>query len=135
VTGVVPLTLPIPGLQNVNASNLQGFPSNQTAKDHIQSARAKKITIKVTSPTTQDLFFLSSLAFSISATGLPDKQFAHLAPFPHAPSADLTLDDVDLAPYLKADSFSISTTASGTPPPQDTVVEADLVLGIEASVF
>jgi hypothetical protein len=135
LSGVVTLQLPLPGLQNVNTSNVQGFPSSRTAKDHIQSARAKKITLTVTSPAGRDLSFLSSAALSISATGQPSKQFAHLSPFPAATSADLQLDDVELAPYLKADSFSITTDVTGTPQRQDVSLRADLDLGVTASIF
>jgi hypothetical protein len=129
------LTLPIPGLQNVDTSNVQGFPSSRTAKDHIQSARAKKITLTVTSPAGRDLSFLSSVALSISATGQPAKQFAHLSPFPAAQSADLQLDDVELAPYLKADSFSIVAAVTGTPQRTAVTIKADLDLGVTASIF
>jgi hypothetical protein len=129
------LTLPVPGLQNVDTSNVQGFPSSRTAKDHVQSARAKKITLTVTSPGSRDLSFLSSVALSISATGQPTKQFAHLSPFPAATSADLQLDDVELAPYLKADSFSIATAVTGTAQRSAVTIRADLDLGVTASVF
>ena len=129
------LTLPIPGLQNVNASNVQGFPSGQTAKDHIQNARAKKITLTATVPQGQTLSFLSSVALSISAPGQPTKQFAHLSPFPAATTADLQLDDVELAPYLKADSFSVTTAVQGTAQRQDVTIKADLDLGVTASLF
>jgi hypothetical protein len=136
VPGVpVALTLPIPGLQNVNTSNLQGFPSSRTAQDHIQSARAKKITLTATSPQGQTLAFLSSVALSISAPGQQTKQFAHLSPFPSAPGADLQLDDVELAPYLKADSFSITSALAGTAQPHDVSIRADLDLGVEATLF
>ncbi|TMB29673.1 MAG: hypothetical protein E6J62_15800 [Deltaproteobacteria bacterium] len=133
--GPVTLTLPIPQLQNINSSNLQGFPSSQTAKDHIQSARAKKITLTVTSPAGRDLSFLTDVTLTISAPGQPTKQFAHLSPFPAATSADLQLDDVDLAPYLKADAFSITPTVTGTPQRQDVAIKADLDLGVTASLF
>jgi hypothetical protein len=129
------LTLPVPGLQNVDTSNVQGFPSSRTAKDHIQSARAKKITLTATSPQGQDLSFLSSVALSISAAGQPTKQFAHLSPFPAASSADLQLDDVELAPYLKADSFSITTDVRGTAQTHPVSIRADLDLGVTASIF
>jgi hypothetical protein len=132
--GPVSLTFPIPQLQNVNPSTLKGFPGN-TAKDHVQSARAKKITLTATDPARQDLSFLNSVAFSISATGLPTVQFAHLSPFPSAPSADLQLDDVELAPYLKAESFSIAAAVTGTPQQHSITLQADLDLGVTASVF
>ncbi|MFL5433254.1 MAG: hypothetical protein ACJ784_01960 [Myxococcales bacterium] len=128
------LTFAIPELQNVNPSNLKGFPGN-TAKDHVQSARAKKITLTATDPPGQDLSFLRSVAFSISAGGLPTVQVAHLSPFPAAASADLQLDDAELAPYLKADSFSITAAVTGTPQQHPITVQADLDVGVTASVF
>jgi hypothetical protein len=135
-TGVpISLTLVLPELQNVNTSSLQGFPSSQTAKDHIQSARAKKITLTAVSPQGQTLSFLSSVALSISASGQPTKQFAHLSLFPATSTADLQLDDVELAPYLKADSFSVGTDVSGTTQPKPVTIRADLDLGVTASVF
>jgi hypothetical protein len=128
------LTFAIPQLQNVDPSNLKGFPGN-TAKDHVQSAKAKKITLTVTDPAGQDLSFLSSVAFSISASGLPTVQVAHLSPFPAAPSADLQLDDVELAPYLKADSFSITAAVTGTPQQRQITLQADLDVGVTATLF
>jgi hypothetical protein len=135
--GAVPisLTLPLPGLQAVDTSKLQGFPSSQTAKDHIQSARAKKITLTATLPQGQTLSFLTNVELSISASGQQAKRFAHLSPFPAASSADLQLDDVELAPYLKADSFSIATAVTGTPQQHPVTIRADLDLGVEASLF
>jgi len=132
---VVPINFALPQLQNLNSSNLQGFPSSQTAKDHIRSAHAKKITITATKPPGQTLSFLSSVAFSISATGQQTRQFAHLSPFPEATSADLQLDDVDLAPYLKADSFSITTAVSGRLQQNDIDLKADIDIGVEATLF
>jgi hypothetical protein len=134
-TAPIPITLALPQLQNVDSAAVQGFPSSRTAKDHVQSARAKKITLTVTSPGGRDLSFLSSVALSISATGQPTKQFAHLSPFPAATSADLQLDDVELAPYLKADSFSIATTVTGTAQRSAVTIRTDLDLGVTASVF
>jgi hypothetical protein len=134
-TAPVPITLVLPQLQNVDSTNLQGFPSSRTAKEHIQSARAKKITLTVTSPGGRDLSFLSSVALSISATGQPTRQFAHLSPFPAAQSADLQLDDVELAPYLKADSFSIVAAVTGTPQRTAVTIKADFDLGVTASIF
>jgi hypothetical protein len=40
-----------------------------------------------------------------------------------------------IAPYAKADSFSITTKGTGTQPPQNTTVEADLSLHIVANVL
>jgi hypothetical protein len=54
---------------------------------------------------------------------------------PAAATADLALDDLDLAPYLKADSFTLTYTVNGNTPTRDTTVQGDLTVNIEASVF
>jgi hypothetical protein len=60
---------------------------------------------------------------------------AHLSPVPAAASADLVLDDVDLAPYLKATSFVLTAIVSGKSPPNPTTVRGDFTVNIDASVF
>ena len=64
---------------------------------------------------------------------LPAKEIAHLEWFPAgATSVKLILDDVDIADYAKADSFTITTQASGRSPNQDTTIEAGLTVNIHA---
>jgi hypothetical protein len=119
----------------IDIAQQTGFNSAQTAKDRIQSAHAKKLTLSVTAPPGADLSFLTSIAVQIAAQGLPAVEVAHLSPVPAAPSADLALDDVDLAPYLKASSFTLTTTVSGTFPSRNTTVQGDLTVNLDASVF
>jgi hypothetical protein len=119
----------------IDIAQASGFDSAQTAKDRIQSAHAKKLTLSVTSPSGANLSFLTSIAVQISAQGLSSVQVAHLSPVPAAPSADLVLDDVDLAPYLKASSFTLTTTVSGNAPSKTTTVQGDFTVNVEASVF
>ena len=63
-------------------------------------------------------------------------EIAHRESFPKGQtSIDLILDDVELAPYVKAESFTITTDAKGQSPAKSTGVEADLTLHISASVL
>jgi hypothetical protein len=119
----------------IDIAQASGFDSAQTAKDRIQSAHMKKLTLSVTAPPGGDLSFLTSIAVQISAQGLTSVQVAHLSPVPAAASADLVLDGVDLAPYLKASSFTLTTTVSGNSPSKNTTVQGDFTVNVDASVF
>jgi hypothetical protein len=124
------------GFDNFDISQQAGFDNNDTRKDHITSTRLTKLTVKVVSPSGQDLSFFTSLKFTISASKpqLPAIEIAHRESFPAgATSVDLTIDDVDIAAYAKADNFAITTQASGHAPTQDTTIEADLSLNIHAN--
>ena len=47
----------------------------------------------------------------------------------------LDLDNLELAPYIRADSVKITTEAKGKRPNNDTTVEVSIVLTLEAIVL
>jgi hypothetical protein len=133
------VTLPA---STIDLATQSGFSSAQTAKDRIQSARLKKLTISIPQPQSgqDDLSFLSSLTIQIGVPGSggpPNAQIAHLASAqpPGTTTVDLVIDDVELAPYVQASTFTVSTTVSGTTPRRTETLRGDLTLNIEASVF
>ena len=129
-----PLTLT--GFNNINFSQQANLQNNNTDKSHIDHVRVKTATLTVTSPSGQDLSFLQSLSFTIASTGQPTKIIAHQTVFPSGQtSVQLVIDGVDLAPYAKADSFSIGSTGNGTAPPHDTTIDINMVLTIDAHVL
>jgi hypothetical protein len=136
-TSVISLPIDL-GLNNINIDQSANLKNSNTDKSHIDHARVKSLTLAVTNPTPGDISFLRTLKFSIAAPGQATKQIAHLETFPALPSAQMTVDVVDLAPYLKADSFSITAEGTGTAPrapPQNTTLEATMVLTIDAHVL
>lgn len=139
-TGLIGGALPgFNGFDNFNVSQTQAFKNNNTNKDHISSCRLTKLRLTVTSPAASpgnDLSFLTSIQFYISAPNLPEQRIASSSALPAGQSVvDLAIDDVDIASYAKADSFSITTKATGHAPAQDTTVRADLTLNIHASLL
>ena len=124
------------GFQNLNFSQSSDFQNNNTSKDHVRECRLKQLTLKVVSPPGQDLHFLTKVEFFVEAPNLEKKRIASGTSFPSGvASVDLVPDDLDLAPYVRADSFSITTAATGTSPSQQTTLEADLTLNVHASVL
>ena len=136
VSGVLPSALGFDGLGPTQFSQSQDFSNHNTNKDHLTSCRVSKLTLKVTSPSGQTLSFLSRIEFFIQTSSLPAVRIAEaLSIPPGAITIDLAIDDQQIAPYAKSDNFSITTKASGTSPQQNTVIEADLTLHIEANVL
>lgn len=128
-----------PAFENFNGAAFaqsQQFQNNNTNKDHISSCRVGKLTLKVVSPAGATLSFLSKIEFYIKTDTLPEVRIAEALTIPAgATSIDLALDDQQIAAYAKSDTFSITTKGSGTQPPQNTTIEADLTLHIEANVL
>jgi hypothetical protein len=128
-----------PAFQAFNSmsfSQSAAFQNNNTNKDHISACHLTKLTLKVVTPAGGTLSpLLSKIDFFIEAPNLQKIHIAGLNSVPATTSADLLLDDVDIAAYAKSDTFSITTTASGQTPAQTTTIEADLKLHINASLL
>lgn len=124
------------GFGNLSFSQSADFRNNNTNKDHVSSCHLTRLTLKVTSPAGGNLDFLSSVHFYIQAQGLDKVHLAGLDAVPKgATTVDLQIDDRDIAAYVKQDSFSITTTGTGRSPTQNTDVEADLTLHVNASLL
>ena len=131
-SSVLPSALGFDGLGPTQFSQSQDFSNHNTNKGHITSCRVSRLTLKVTSPSGGTLSFLSKIEFFIQTSTLGPVRIAEALSIP--PGA-MTIDDQEIAPYAKSDNFSITTKASGTSPQQNTVIEADLTLHIEANVL
>ena len=135
VPAVVTLPANLGGFGNLDLTTQTGFYGAQS-KDRITDAHVERFTLRVLSPATQNLSFFTSVAFLIEAPGLPRVQFAHLQPMPAATATDLTLDGgLDLTPYAKAPTITITASATGTAPRQDTQIEAAVTFRIDAAIF
>jgi len=127
------------GQSQVQGSPVGGFlqfQNNNTNKDHITSCRVGKLTLKVVSPAGGTLSFLSRIEFFIKTAKLTEVRIAEALSIPAGTtSIDLAIDDQQIAPYAKSDTFSITTKATGQQPSQNTTIEADLKLHIEANIL
>jgi hypothetical protein len=134
--GLLPAFPGFPAFGGMSFSQNEKFQNNNTNKDHVSSCRVSKLTLKIVTPTTQALSFIQKIEFFIEAPNLPKVRIAEALSIPSGVSmVELTLDDHELAPYAKAESFSITTTGTASVPPKDTTIEADLTLHIVANVL
>src|SRR5438477_8938372 len=111
------------GFSDLSFTQSTAFQNNNTSKDHITACHLTKLSLKVVSPTTANLSFLSTVDFFIEAPGLSKVHIAGISAIPQgAVTVDLTVDARDISDYAKADSFSISSTATGQQPSQNTTI-------------
>jgi len=121
---------PMQGFNDFDLSQTQAFENQNAQKDHVSSTALTAFTLKITSPPSQDFGFLDTVAFFVSADGLPKVRVAHkegiaaLGLTAPNPTLTLDLDQVELAPYVKADSMNITAEVNGRQPSSDTALTA-----------
>jgi hypothetical protein len=105
-TGInIPFNVITPEVEtNAEAS----FAANDTRKDLIEEINLEELRISIKSPQGEDFSFLKSVVVFIKADGFEEKQIASLDNVPeNVFELDLVPTGEDLAPYVKAESFSL----------------------------
>lgn len=101
----------------------------------IVDVRLTAFSLTVTSPSSGDLSFVTSLEVYVEAPGLPRVLLASGSDFPAGQArVDLDLEDVDLTDYAVSQSMTIELEAEGSRPEDDTRVLAatNLSVGVTA---
>jgi hypothetical protein len=141
---------PVPGLlnafpgigsfNNIDFGQSQEFQNQGVTKDQVSSVKPSHITLKITSPETQDFSFLENLQFYAKAGDeevlVADKYGIDKLDL-KAPNPVLEMDvkDAELQPFVTAPSMSIVVRGRGHLPPQDTKLEATVGLDVTINVF
>ena len=117
----------------MNLSQTQEWQANAAQKDKISSAKLTSLTLDVTKPAGGDMSFLKTLNFYISAQNLPKILVADGSTFPPGVShIELNMHpEAELAPYVKADTFSLTTDVTGSQPAQDETIHAKVIVHIK----
>lgn len=130
--GVLLDALAFTGFTELDVTVDQELANQGVSDEEIDAAYLTAFTLST--PDGDDLSFLDTFEVYVAADDLDRVRIAHQDDFPEgAPSVDLVLDDVDLAPYIVAPSMTITTEVSGTAPMEDTTVDADIALDVEAT--
>ncbi len=123
------------GFNGIDISESQNFQNAGYTKDQIDSARLKVFTLTVRSPADGNFDFVSSLAFFAESEGLPRVEIARMEEVPRGVGVlELEILDVELVDYAAAESMTITTTATGTSPEEDTTIFAEVVLDVDVNV-
>lgn len=133
VLGGVLGALEIGGLDDLSVSVNQELANQGVAPGDIASASLTDFVLST--PDGEDLAFLASVTFRIASPGLDAVVIAHAVHFPAGePVVPLTIEPVDLMPYMVAEAVTITTEVTGELPVDDTTIVADLTLTFEATV-
>lgn len=129
------------GLASINFDQNQDFKNNKTTRDMVRSVKVTSLVVSVKSPTNGRLDFIDSLELTAKADGLPDAMFARKENIPQGasgpPNASVAFEllGVELAPYIRAPTTSLTLSGRGRQPAQDTTLRVDVVLSVGASPF
>ncbi|MBE2248344.1 MAG: hypothetical protein IAE78_02270 [Myxococcus sp.] len=130
----------IGGFTNIDFAQNQDFQNNKTSREMVRSVKVTALSARITDPSSADFGFLDSLEFTARAGG-NETVFASKKDIPQAatrpPNATVTFDllDVDLAPYVKEPSMTLSLSGKGRQPSQNTTLEVSVTLLVGASPF
>lgn len=134
-TGLGSVLSGLPGFDNFVAFDIEDtreFENHDTTKEHVQSARITLVRLSVVSPEDATFDFLNEITFFVESPNHPKVQVATKAVPNGANTIDLDLADVDVAPYVKDETFSVTTTANGRNPSEDVTVKADMTVRVVA---
>src|SRR5579883_1452944 len=136
---VLPTVPDFSGLTNFNFSQTQDFQNQGVTSQDVDSVKMKSLTLQLTSPNNEDFSWLDSLTFSAAAGNQTDviatksgiNQLGLAAP---NPSFAMDVASVELKPYVTAPSMAITANGTGNAPPQDTTIQATVVVTVVANV-
>ena len=126
ITGTLLGALPaFGGLSTFDLTQNEDFQKN---KGLVSSVKLTSLTMQISAPNTQDYSFLDTVDFFVASDGGTPVEVAHQENISTlglaAPNPTLTfqLDDVELKPYVEGSTTTLTTTAGGRQPPQDTTL-------------
>ena len=111
--------------------------ANQGVERHqIDSVKIDSLILEITEPASgQDFEFLEEIEFFVQADGLESRRIASGGPFASGlERVGLNVDDVELAPYVTADSMDITTRVTGRRPQRETTIKGTMELGVDVSL-
>lgn len=124
-------TLGFDGFSDMDISESEELRNQGVSPGDISSTTLEKFELTVLSPTDGDLSFLSEVAVYVETADLEPLRIAYSDSFPEGQkNIVFELDDVDISEYVVQDSMNITTEVAGSPPSEDTSIEADIALEI-----
>jgi hypothetical protein len=115
---------------NLDFGQNQDFKNNNAARERVKSMTLTSFTLRISAPNDQDFSFLDSLEFFAKADGQEAKiagktNIRALDLMAPNPTLVLDVETVDLSPFVRAASMSITVKGTGRQPAKDTTLSAD----------
>ncbi len=128
------LSIPTPP---VSTNSETQFEVNKTAKNLIEEIKLKELSLTVTAPEDGNFDFITSIDLYINAEGLDELKIASATDIPKGSSViDLTVEDVDLTPYITGNEISFkATTVTGEVVTQSIDINLHSVFHVDAKIL
>lgn len=124
------------GFTGFNISDSTSFKNQGISKDQVESVTLKSLTLSTTAPGSANFDFLDSISFSVSADGQAKKVVARITGVQKGlKTITLSVEPVELAPYVTAEKMSLTTDATGRPPQDDTTVHGVATFTVVPNLF
>lgn len=120
---------------SMDISQSDQFKVNDVRKDQVTSTKLTKLTMTIKAPAGGNFDWLHKIQFEAAAANVSTQEVAHHDVPTGVSTFNCDLDGVDLAPYVKADSMSITTNANAQHPDSDTTVHVDASFHVTAQVL
>lgn len=134
--GLVPDLLNVFGLGDLASLDLEAsreFQNNDVRKEQVVAARLTLLRLTIVEG--DDSFdFLDTLSFSVASPDLPKERVASKDVPDGVTTFDCDIDDVELAPYVRAPELELSSAVEGRQPAGDTTIKIELKFDVKAEV-
>lgn len=129
-----PLAINTPEIES-NSNN--DFSNNNSRKDLIESAKLTQLRLRVDAPNNGDFDFLNEIELFIDADGVEETLLASLKNIStNQQEIELESSGEELAPYLRADNYSIRVRAiTDETISEEYTINADFTFFIDAEIL
>jgi hypothetical protein len=129
----------IGALTNIDFAQNQDFQNNQVTRDMVRRVTVTAMSARIVTPASADFSFLESLEFAAKAAGREavfarQPNVARVASAPPNSTVAFELVELDLAPFVREPSTTLAMSGRGRQPPQDTTLEVQVTLRVEAGL-
>jgi hypothetical protein len=131
---------PISSFAGMDFDQNQDFKNQGVRKDEVTSVKVKSLTLQVLSPTDQDFTFLETVEFYARAGDREERiarrqDISRLSPRPPNPTLSLSVDDVELQPFVSAPTMSLIVRGRGVMPDREVRLQAVVTLEVEGGLL
>ncbi len=128
------LSIPTPPISTNSETQ---FEVNKTAKNLIEEIKLKKLSLTISAPEDGNFDFINSIDLYINAEGMDETKIASATDIPKgSKEINLTVNDVDLTPYITGNEISFkATTVTGEIVTQNIDIDLHSVFHVDAKIL
>ncbi len=119
----------------LDVSQSQEMQNLYVGKSAIRNANVKLLELSILEPAEQNFDFIQEMSFFVEAEGQPKQRIAYRKVPDNSRYFRFELDELDLKPYIQAETMKITTTVKGRRPDHDTRIGSRLIIRVGLGVM